>query len=409
MHLVPISAESVPINRPLPFTLMDETGVLLAKRGYIIRSRADLDVIAQRGGGLHIDVTDSEATHRAYVGRLHGLIREDKPLGEIASAGITRDLMGERDIESDERPDWLDLQVQANALLRDVHASQFMDRLERLTGQLDRFSRTNPDGTLFALIHLSATEVKMYSATHAMLVSVMCGLAAREVLKWPADQEAVLRKTALTMNLSMTGLQDQLTKQIEAPSPAQRKAIDEHANKSADMLSDLGVTDAVWLEAVRDHHTKVPGNLQSRTLAQQIARLVQRADMFAARLAPRTSRVPISPAAAMQACYFDENRQVDETGAALIKAVGIYQPGAFVRLATDEIAVVVKRGMNTSTPRVAVLVNRSGMPTLEPTIRETSIRDFRIVASVPHRDVKVQINLERLLPLTATPASDRPW
>jgi hypothetical protein len=58
---------------------------------------------------------------------------------------------------------------------------------------------------------------------------------------------------------------------------------------------------------------------------------------------------------------------------------------------------------------VAVLVNRSGMPTVEPTIRETSTRDFRIVASVPHREVKVQLNLERLLPLTATPASDRPW
>jgi ribosomal protein S16 len=111
----------------------------------------------------------------------------------------------------------------------------------------------------------------------------------------------------------------------------------------------------------------------------------------------------------MQACYFDENRQVDETGAALIKAVGIYQPGSFVRLATDEVAVVVKRGHNTSTPRVAVLVNRSGMPTLEPTIRETSTRDFRIVSSVAHRDVKVQINLDRLLPLTAAPATDRPW
>jgi HD-GYP domain-containing protein (c-di-GMP phosphodiesterase class II) len=242
-----------------------------------------------------------------------------------------------------------------------------------------------------------------------MLVSVMCGLAAREVLKWPEAQEVRLCMAALTMNLGMTGLQDQLTRQVEAPSPVQRKVIDEHASKSADMLADMGVTDADWLEAVRDHHTHVPGRLESRTAPQQIARVIQRADMFAARLAPRASRVPISPAAAMQACYFDENRQVDETGAALIKAVGIYQPGSFVRLATDEVAVVIKRGLNTSTPRVAVLVNRSGMPTMEPTIRETSTRDFRIVASVPHRDVKVQINLERLLPLTATPASDRPW
>jgi hypothetical protein len=58
---------------------------------------------------------------------------------------------------------------------------------------------------------------------------------------------------------------------------------------------------------------------------------------------------------------------------------------------------------------VAVLISRSGMPIMEPTIRDTSTREYRVIASVPHREVKVQVNLERLLPLTAAPASDRPW
>lgn len=409
MHLVPVSVESIRLHQPLPFPLMDKNGVLLARRSFIIDSKEDLAEFAQRGGGLFIDVAESEAHHRAYVERLHGLVRDGKSLGEIANAKITGDLLGGRNTGDDERPDWLDLQVQANAILRDVHATQFMERLDRLASQLDKFSRRNPDGTLFALVHLSATEVQMYSATHAMLVSVMCVLAAREVLKWPQEQEQRLCKAALTMNLGMTALQDQLTKQAEAPTPGQRRAIDEHAIRSADRLMELGVSDADWLTSVREHHTQTPGPLKARTPALQIARLIQRADMFAARLAPRAGRVPISPAAAMQACYFDENRQVDETGAALIKAVGIYQPGSFVRLATDEVAIVVKRGFNTSTPRVAVLISRSGMPTIEPTIRDTSTRDYRVVASVPHRDVKVQVNLERLLPLTAMPASDRPW
>lgn len=409
MHLVPVSVESIRINQPLPFPLLDKDGVLLAKRSFIIESREDLEGIAQRGGGLYIDVADSEAHHRAYVERLHGLVRDGKSLGEIAKTKITGDLLGGRNPQDDERPDWLDLQVQGNSLLRDANPALFVERLDRLNGQLGRHSRRNPDGTLFALVHLSATEVQMYSATHAMLVSVMCGLAAREVLKWPEEQEMILCKAALTMNLGMTALQDQLARQVEPPTPAQRTIIDAHAARSSNMLCELGMNDAAWLEAVRDHHTQAPGPLRTRTPAQQIARLIQRADMFAARLAPRAARVPISPAAAMQACYFDENRQIDEAGAALIKAVGIYQPGSFVRLATDEVAVVVKRGLNTSTPRVAVMVNRSGMPTIEPTIRDTSSRDFRIIASVPHREVKVQIHLERILPLTAAPASDRPW
>ena len=101
----------------------------------------------------------------------------------------------------------------------------------------------------------------------------------------------------------------------------------------------------------------------------------------------------------MQASYFDENRQVDEAGAALIKAVGIYTPGSFVRLATQEIAVVVRRGRNTTTPRVAVIINREGMPTVEPLVRDTVQREYAIVASVPHREVRVQLNVPRLLEL----------
>lgn len=409
MHLIPIAVESIRIGHPLPFPLMDKDGVLLAKRAFVIESRAALDDILHRGSGLYIDVADSEAHHRAYVERLHTLVRDNKSLGEIAGAKIERPLSDSQQADDDGPPDWLDLQTQGNTLLRDTNPAQFNDRLERLYRQLARHSRRNPDGTLFALIHLSATELRQYSATHSMLVSVMCGLAAREVLKWSAELESTLCKAALTMNLGMTALQDKLAQQKEPPTAAQRAEIAAHVDTSAEMLVSMGITDPVWLQAIRGHHDQKPGPLGNRTPAQQLARLIQRADMFAARLAPRASRMPIAPAAAMQACYFDENRQIDEAGAALIKTVGIYQPGSFVRLATEEIAVVVKRGLNTTTPRVAVLVNRSGMPTGEPTLRDTSQREFRIVASVAHRDVKVQINLDRLLPLTAGTGSDRPW
>jgi hypothetical protein len=46
------------------------------------------------------------------------------------------------------------------------------------------------------------------------------------------------------------------------------------------------------------------------------------------------------------------------------------------------------------------VLNRSGMPTSEPAVRDTSNKDYRVVASVPHAEIKVQIQLERLLPLT---------
>jgi hypothetical protein len=169
----------------------------------------------------------------------------------------------------------------------------------------------------------------------------------------------------------------------------------------------MGVEDALWLEAVLYHRAHTPGPLAPRSNGKRLARLIQRADMFGARLAPRASRAAGSPASAMQACYFDENRQIDEAGAALIKAVGIYSPGTYVRLVKGEIAVVVKRGLNSTTPKVAVLINRQGMATGEPMVRDTSQPEFRIASGVRYQDIKVNHSLERLLQLTKSSATDR--
>lgn len=409
MNLIPVNIDSIRVGQPLPFHLVDKDGVLLARKSFIVRSKSDLVDISERGGGLYIDGVDAEALQRAYLDQLQTLLREDKSLGVIAESKLSAEAAKKRTATEAANIDWYDLQVQANFLLRDTQPASFAQRLGHIHDTLSQQMRRNPDGALFALIHLSASETRMYSATHGMLVSVMCGLASREVLNWPDPVEDLVRKAALTMNLAMTDLQDKLALQAEAPTTAQRATIDAHAAQSALALVALGVTDPTWLGAVRDHHTQTPGALRAKTPAQRLARLIQRADMFAARLAPRASRMPVSPAAAMQACYFDENKEVDEAGAALIKTVGIYQPGSFVKLATGEVAVVVKRAANTSTPRVAVVINRSGVPTVEPTLRDTGLKDYRIVASVPHREVKVQINLERMLPLTLVPVSDRPW
>ena len=408
MNLVQVTLDSISIGQPLPFSLRDETGVLLARKGFVIGSRADLEDLRGRGAGFFVDVSESERHQKAFVGKLFDLVRDDRPLGKIATANLTtRDLSELRGNNAGDESDWPDLQLQGNRLLRDQQSDSFPAELDRLQGRLERQTNGNPDGALFALFHLTGTEISLYSATHAMLVSVMCALAAREVLRWPAQQEAILCKAALTMNLGMTALQDRLATQREAPTQEQRDLIMQHPERSVSLLRQLGVHDDDWLEAVRDHHRSQPGPLRERPLGQAMARLIQRADAFAARLSPRVSRGPAAAMTAMQACYYDENRQIDEAGAALIKAVGVYSPGSLVRLVSHEIGIVVRRGANTTTPRVAVLVNREGMATGENVLRDTSQREWRIEASVPRHDFKVKINLDRMLALTGGPPSSR--
>ena len=406
MNLVPIDFDTIQMGRPLPFSLRARDGTLLAEKGYVIFSREYLRALVGPGTGLYVDIAESDSQSGAGVQPRPSLTRNDGVEEQIAGPSLSPVDPGVAGNGGSSgsgtgAPDWLNLQVQANALLRETSAAQFTFRLDRVQAQLNRHSNLNPDGTLFALIHLSASELRMYSATHAMLVSVMCGLAAREVLNWTPALEATVCKAALTMNISMIELQDQLASQVEPPSVLQRRQIGGHVASSVAQLEQLGVTDADWLAAVRDHHARDPGNWGNLNQAQRMARLIQRADMFAARLSPRAGRVPTSPAAAMQAVYFDENRKIDEAGAALVKAVGIYQPGSFVRLASQEVAVVIRRGGTNTTPLVAVLINAKGLATHDHVTRDTIQREFRIVASVAHRDVKVKMTLDRLLGFTS--------
>jgi len=411
MNLVPVTTDSILVGQPLPCALLDQDGVLLANQGFMVNSRQDLELMVGQRSQIYIDADQTESLRRGYVSRLNNLVREDKSLGQIAAVQLSPyESSQSKDVEVDsDVSDWLYLQHQAHALLRDNQGDTFLPRLERLQNDLERETRRNPDGALFALIHLSGSEIRHYSATHAMLVCVICSLAARDVLRWPSAHLKALSSAALTMNISMTDLQDRLAAQKEPPNPAQLKLIHSHAPRSVDLLQQMGVSDALWLEAVLNHGAKTPGPLAPRSDGQRLARLIQRADMFAARMSPRVTRAPEAPGVAMQSCYFDENKQIDEAGAALIKAVGIYSPGTYVKLTSNEVAVVVKRGLNTTMPKVAVLINRHGMPTGEPILRDTSQAEYRITSSVRFREVKVTHSLERLMALSRQVMTERPW
>jgi hypothetical protein len=400
MKLVIVNIDSIRIGHPLPFSLRDETGVLLASRGSVVQHREELQAIVGRRSQLYVDLDESQAHLRAYQSKLLQMVRQDKSLGDIADTGISpNDLEPQQDAPDKGVADWMHLQAQAHAMLLDTNPESFALRLGKLQAKLTREIHENPDATLFALIHLATSDVHFHSATQAMLTAAMCSLAAYQVLNWPPELEVTLCRAALTMTIGLTELQDLLARQKETPRPEQQLKLAQLEGASAGLLTQLGVSDLGWLEAVMHHRDKTPGRLAERSEGLRMARLIQRANAFTAQLAPRASQLTAVTTSAMQACYLDENGQPDEAGAALIKAVGIYSPGTFVRLITEEVAVVIKRGPNTSTPIVAVLLNRNGMPNAEMSVRNTSKREFKILAAVSPRAVKFKLNLERILRL----------
>lgn len=396
MNLVALNPESLVLGQPLPFALRGTDGMLLATKGYVLRKQDEVDLLVERGVQLCVDIEESGDSYRAYLAQLQQMLISDTSLGEIASMKIDGSAHASAARPRSGPVDWPELQWSTTQLLSSPNASDFSARFLALQREVARACLQAPDATLLALIQRSSDETRIYSATHVLLVASVCMLVARDGLRWGAAQVERAGQVALSMNISMTELQDRLAQQSAPLSAAQIAQIQDHAERSAHILAALGVADRVWLDAVRQHHDRAPGPLAGRSEASQIARLVQRSDIFAARLAPRAGRTPMPVTAAIKACYYDENREVDEAGAAMLNTLGIYPPGALVKLASQEIAVVLKRGASPTTPRVAVVRSRTGLPTGELIPRDTSQPSWRITGVVSQQELRMQLPIDRL-------------
>lgn len=396
LHSLP--PEAVLLGVALPYALRDANGALIAARGVVIRTEAQLRSLTERE--LYLDEQDSETFARAVNGKVDSLMRQGALLGKIAQAkpdgaptsGPARRIGNPLNA-------WDSLQTRARVLLHDAPAQDFAPRLAALQADLLELLDRDTDLALLVLIQGTTGESRNYSVGHALLVAVVCELAARHLVTWPAAWREPLRCAALTMNIAMTALQDALALQETPPTPQQRALIDRHGPLGATRLRECGIADAFWLDAVAQHHATRPGKLAELGEAQQLARLVQRADIFAARLSRRRTRNALSGMAAAKATYLDENQQADEAGMAIIKATGIYPPGSYVRLASGEVAVVLRRGRLANEPTVASVISASGLPLGEPARRDTRVARFAVTAGVAPQDVRLRLNLEKLLGL----------
>ena len=384
-------------GHPTPFALRDAAGNLLVARGVMVESDAQREQLIARE--LYVDEQEGETFRRAMAGRFDAPPRPYAAPGETAPAPPgTASIDAARRV-ADAAAVWSGLQMRTSALMREAPQADFAARLHKLQAEVAALVAGDADVALLVLVHLTTGDVHHYSATHSLLVAVVCELAARQIVSWPAACRPSLRSAALAMNVAMTGLQDALAVQETPPTPGQRAQIDSHAERGAALLREAGVADELLLQAIAQHHATPPGALGALPVAHQLARLIQRADIFAARLSPRRRRQALSGTAAAQAAYLDERKQPDEAGAAIVKAVGIYPPGSFVRLASNEVAVVLKRGSRANEPVVASVVGRHGNTLSEPALRDTQRPAHRVATGIAPHDVKVRLSLQGLLRL----------
>jgi len=298
---------------------------------------------------------------------------------------------------------WSDLESGLGVILGSPDSIQ---EFEPRVWQYDRWMRAllrrDTDLGLYLLFQLATLSMVGYSASHALVSAVLCDLIAVE-LKLPQAERDSLVHAALTMNIGMTALQDELVGQIDKPSNEQQIAIRAHAVKGGLMLANMGVVDELWLDTVSLHHDETTGlgEYRDQAPARRLARILRTVDRYGAMISPRKSREGRSATESMRALTSNLARQNDEVGFALLHAVGLFPPGTFVRLENNEVAVVLRRSDHPNQPQVATLISAAGTPMNHPRLHQTTVGNPAIKAALAASSVRVHLNHHLILQLGA--------
>ncbi len=357
MNLIAIAAQQLRLNQALPYDLRGADGQLLLAADTAIadpRRLAELQAIA---------------------------LYAEKPGAGAAAAAKPPTLALQ----------WGAVAAMLDRALRDLQPDTgWLARLMAARQRAIDLSADRPDAALYHFVYAAGHHTERYSSMHGLLCMLICRETAA-TLGWDASLVNSLEQAALTMNCAMHKLQDELAALDPPVTPELRAAIREHPVRSAQRLEDAGVADPLWTAIVRLHHddSLKARPLDELTTEQRAARLLNRVDVFTAKLSRRKNRAPMSPVQAAREACLGADGLPDEIGAALLKSVGMYPPGSFVRLASDEVGVVVSRGPRANLPQVVVLVDAAGAPARQLLRRDTGELRYAVAGAVPGSSVKV--------------------
>lgn len=291
---------------------------------------------------------------------------------------------------------WEDLPFYLTGALRDKDNPEFKKRMTAICAEICTKTAASPDGALLTLFYLSQDNYEFYSATHSILAAVVACIVAKDVLRWNDKDCARIALVALAMNVSMLAEQDVLAKQGSAPTEAQKKVIAEHAKKSAEIMKARGFDDQDILTAIESHHTAGDAEFKSGKPGLVMAAVVRAADIYTAKRSPRAARPAASETDAIKTVFSAQGGGTSQVGQAVIKAVGVFSPGSFVRLAGQETAIVIKRSEVSSSPYIALLTDSHGIALASPQVVRVDGKQVAIAERLPKSRIKIQPDIKRL-------------
>lgn len=413
MDLIELPKSQLQLGMTLKFTIRDENGEALLVKGQRILTFRQLESIQSRKK-IFVEIDESVVGINALntgISTLNILgapikdfskhLRIDAPV--LDREQLTR-VQAEEKLSGSLPERWATMESKLGGLLASVTTTDnFEARIRGLDQHLQSLLLEDVSGSQLILFNRAVSDFSNYSVMHSLLCAALVHLLA-PVFKLPESERSSLVCAALTMNVAMTRLQNELTKQEGALSARQRKEVSLHAAEGAQLLANAQVSDRLWLEAVSMHHAPLSG---PEALAQwapgtRMTKILQVVDRYTAALSPRKSRVSRTARdSALSVVVKAGAAKHDEVGSALVQLLGVYPPGTYVKLSNGETAVVLSRGNKPVEPVVASVFNRDNQPIVLPRRSSTNGKDAAVQSSLVASDVKINVKITHLLRLIA--------
>jgi len=333
MKIRKVTAADLKLGMLIPWNVYSDTGALLVRKGHMIASANQIAYLIERGNFEDYSDQGPDATEpESVLRKLNGAC--------------------------------LELQGVQQAIASRAAPPGVRRKLEEIATLVGDAISLNVDIATASILHNQ--RCAPYPVRHCIDTAIVAQVLAR-ARERSADDIMAVTLAALTMNLGMLEHHQRWHDGGAPFDAAEHARMRAHPELTARLLGEAGIAEPAWLDCVLHHHENEDGTgyPYGKAGAQipPLAKLVTLADRYCARVSERGYRPPMSANAALRDILLEARTTLHTNLASLlIRELGIYPIGSYVRLINGEVAVVSRRGLQSTTPHVESVLGPRGAP-----------------------------------------------
>jgi hypothetical protein len=326
---IKVDLSKILIGKPIPWSIFDESGTMLLKKGYIIINKKQLQVI------------EKVATYRSRCGDIdeHSAlnINDDEainPFVELSaiSVRIARCYSSIIDKKLD-----------------------ITEELDSITGDIYQLASEFPDACIG---YISLHTITPSAQDQALYYALLCTITANNI-KMKDYRIKHLITADIMANIALSPYMDRLNSMTGELTEKLKSLVKLHPKSSKDILDKSGYFNNEVTNIILKHHSVFDESLNDGLGVQ--TQLLAISEQYVSLTSERKYRETKTAYEALGNIYKNfKNSVCAKASVTFVKSLSLYPPGSFVRLENNSLAVVVKQTDIGKTHNLKLITDSNG-------------------------------------------------